>query len=561
MSRALISRRGIGIGMAPVLGAGGGLELRDILNVVYPVGSVLLLANDQRPEIALNFAGSVWDRIPHNYVIASTLGEEGTFTEGDNAATGSTTLAKADIPEHSHTISGYSQEVGSHTHTGPSHNHALSDHTNTVPAHSHLMAHTHTIPSHTHTMPSHSHGIGKHIHRYNYKTGVEEHSHDIPGHSHTTPAHVHEIENHTHKLEAITHEFVDHKHEIGNHVHDIRGALKLHIHDFQNVDHAHFLPVHSHEIEMAGAGSMNIHGILGYSSNPNNSQAMHVTDRSGVFAVNSVDPSHPDDPNLTNVRKNSSTAGPGSSHSQNTLFFRIGSHTHNTKGDATYYPNLDSTGQTLGQSNFHFLPSGTTGIGKLDPDEILETAVASESFHTGSVVGDYEGSVEFEAETNEGGAGRTVGDYKDGQKTDGSGTTGTVTGLSTDSGGVGITEHTGQTGTGFVRVVNDEDEYEDEPARTEDSEIAPDEVDGLATVDMPADSRTGSYPDEGSISTGSSGSGNTGDSGTGNTGGAGGFTVTFAAKNTGSYGAAANVGHSHMINLNRIKVNVWQRTY
>lgn len=176
----------------------GKLKLsQEILNVIYPVGSVYLTINDVNPQTLF---GGTWVKCSGGFIYGST----GTGTSGDNGNgsgtsvsssgsgnTGSTSLSVSQMPSHNHSITidskyltgdlnslygssgvsplrnnckvsgvfsrnntttintpGYVATKGYGLHIDVSHNHSASS-GNTGSG----SGHTHTVSNHSHTIP------------------------------------------------------------------------------------------------------------------------------------------------------------------------------------------------------------------------------------------------------------------------------------------------------------------------------------------------------------------------------------------------------------------------
>lgn len=92
----------------------GGGSATDIINKIYPIGSVYISVNSANPSTLF---GGEWEQIKDKFILACGDNYAGS-TEGGNSMI---TLANENIPSHSHTIpqlSGWTSESGSHTHTG-----------------------------------------------------------------------------------------------------------------------------------------------------------------------------------------------------------------------------------------------------------------------------------------------------------------------------------------------------------------------------------------------------------------------------------------------------------
>lgn len=133
----------------------------DIVDLVYPVGSIYMSANSVSPETLFGGTWEAWgsgkmpigvDEDDSDFATAEAEGGEKVHT-----------LTASEMPSHTHGLN-------SHTHTIPAHTHGLNSHTHSVPAHTHgLNSHTHSTPSHTHSIPALSGtaaSAGSHGHTY-----------------------------------------------------------------------------------------------------------------------------------------------------------------------------------------------------------------------------------------------------------------------------------------------------------------------------------------------------------------------------------------------------------
>ena len=80
----------------------------DLVNLLYPVGSVYLSMNDTNPSILF---GGTWERITDAYLWATSSSNGG--WKGGSLETGSTVLTVNQIPSHGHSIS----SSGAHSHS------------------------------------------------------------------------------------------------------------------------------------------------------------------------------------------------------------------------------------------------------------------------------------------------------------------------------------------------------------------------------------------------------------------------------------------------------------
>ena len=125
------------------------LNAKSTLDLIYPVGSVYISANDVNPTTL--FQGTTWEVFGKGKTLIGKNSEGAFTTLGE---TGGTTSKNIQVNAHTHTIS--------HTHT-------IASHTHTVNAHSHSISHTHGIGAHSHIigqstlatsqLGSHNHGI------------------------------------------------------------------------------------------------------------------------------------------------------------------------------------------------------------------------------------------------------------------------------------------------------------------------------------------------------------------------------------------------------------------
>ena len=149
------------------VGAGLTSAVTDILNLVYPVGSIYMSVNSTSPATLF---GGTWTQIKGRYLVAAgadqdagtnfvagTPGGQKTISYTPAGNVGNTTLTANQMPSHTHTFTGTSATTssagGSHTHPGPSHTHGLNNHTHSIPALSGTAAsngaHTHKLKYYT----------------------------------------------------------------------------------------------------------------------------------------------------------------------------------------------------------------------------------------------------------------------------------------------------------------------------------------------------------------------------------------------------------------------------
>ena len=110
--------------------------IMNMLNKVYPVGSIYMSVNNSNPATLF---GGTWEEIQGKFLLGRSTAHAAGSTGG----------------EETHTLT--SDEMPAHTHNGPSHTHTGPSHTHTGPSH------THTIASHTHTATTASAGAHSHL--------------------------------------------------------------------------------------------------------------------------------------------------------------------------------------------------------------------------------------------------------------------------------------------------------------------------------------------------------------------------------------------------------------
>lgn len=95
---------------------GGGIR-QVLLDLVYPIGSIYISANNVNPS---EFLGGTWEQITDKFLLAAGS----TYTAGNTGGSATKTIAKENIPS-------YTLYSGSHTHTftgsASSHRHNLND--------------------------------------------------------------------------------------------------------------------------------------------------------------------------------------------------------------------------------------------------------------------------------------------------------------------------------------------------------------------------------------------------------------------------------------------------
>ena len=421
MARALLSRQGLSVGRPTTFGDSPNIDMSMLMNIIHPIGSILMLADQTDPHNIIGFEGTSWDKIPEDcflYTGAESLGDD-----SSNETSGSTVLTETQIPGHKHTI-------GGHTHTVAAHKHSIADHSHTVDSHTHGMTHNHTSTSHTHTF-DHTHGLN-HGHRLGEHThGIADHKHDIDAHVHAIDGHTHTLNSHTHGIDVNRAAFRNHTHIIGSHTHNLGPIFKGHTHSMHHVHkitkHDHAIWQHAHVLGENGGGFARVMNMLSFGNH-----TAHIEDAEGTLSHVSVNNSYRD-------------SGPGSSHTRSQINIQIDNHNH-TVGLASYLtgqevtddfprtlPNNDSDSggpskDYTGNANYSHYPNDyNTGDVYLD-------LYTQKWPTTGEAIGDGSGEVDFHADTESGGSGstesggsgRTTGSYVAGQATDGSGYTSNV---------------------------------------------------------------------------------------------------------------------------------------
>lgn len=73
------------------------LNIKDIINIVYPVGSIYMSVNDTDPSLLFH---GTWERIKDRFLLAA--GD--TYSAGSTGGEAQHTLTVDEMPSHSHTI-------------------------------------------------------------------------------------------------------------------------------------------------------------------------------------------------------------------------------------------------------------------------------------------------------------------------------------------------------------------------------------------------------------------------------------------------------------------------
>ena len=137
------------------------LESSDLLDLIYPVGSIYFDASNHNVCPIQTLLGGTWTRIEDKFLLSSGSTYSATY-DNDGFANKTGGSADAVVVEHNHT-------QNAHTHTQNEHTHTQNAHTHTQNAHTHTQdAHTHTQDAHTHTQASHTHTTGDSTYKYFY---------------------------------------------------------------------------------------------------------------------------------------------------------------------------------------------------------------------------------------------------------------------------------------------------------------------------------------------------------------------------------------------------------
>ena len=116
------------------------LNSADLLNKVYPVGSIYMSYNSTSPA---SLFGGTWTQIKDKVLMSA----------GDTYTGGST----GGSATHTHTSAAHTHTVAGHTHTSAAHTHTVAGHTHTTAGHTLTIA---EMPSHTHQVGTYHGGVG-----------------------------------------------------------------------------------------------------------------------------------------------------------------------------------------------------------------------------------------------------------------------------------------------------------------------------------------------------------------------------------------------------------------
>lgn len=87
------------------------ISKNDIINIVYPVGSIYIAFNSTNPQ---SIFGGTWEIIQDRFLI----GAGNSYALGNTGGEVNVTLGVNNIPSHNHTFSGTTDGNGNHSHTG-----------------------------------------------------------------------------------------------------------------------------------------------------------------------------------------------------------------------------------------------------------------------------------------------------------------------------------------------------------------------------------------------------------------------------------------------------------
>lgn len=135
---------------------------KDIVDLIYPVGSIYISMNSTNPSTLF---GGTWEAFGQGRVlIGAGTGNDGStslsFTAGGTGGEYKHTLSVSEMPSHTHT-------QNSHTHSVGAHSHGLNSHTHSYTKATGVAGHTLT----TAEMPSHYHTFGTADRQNNIVTG------------------------------------------------------------------------------------------------------------------------------------------------------------------------------------------------------------------------------------------------------------------------------------------------------------------------------------------------------------------------------------------------------
>lgn len=93
------------------LGGGGGeISAEQVLNIVYPVGSIYMSVNATSPQ---ELFGGTWEKLEDRFLV----GASATYTAESTGGEATHKLTEAEMPTHTHSGSGSTNSAGSHRHS------------------------------------------------------------------------------------------------------------------------------------------------------------------------------------------------------------------------------------------------------------------------------------------------------------------------------------------------------------------------------------------------------------------------------------------------------------
>lgn len=108
---------------------------KELVNLIYPVGSIYMSVNDVSPE---SFMGGTWERFANGQVLVGVDENDTDFNaSGKTGGEKSHVLSADEMPSHSHTVNAHSHNISSLSGKALSngdHKHIVDAHTHVVPA-------------------------------------------------------------------------------------------------------------------------------------------------------------------------------------------------------------------------------------------------------------------------------------------------------------------------------------------------------------------------------------------------------------------------------------------
>ena len=91
----------------------------EVVDKVYPIGSIYMSMNNTNPGTLF---GGTWSQIQGKFLLGASSGHSAGSTGGAETVK----LTEAQLPAHTHTVSGHTHSVPNHTHTIPAHTHTAT---------------------------------------------------------------------------------------------------------------------------------------------------------------------------------------------------------------------------------------------------------------------------------------------------------------------------------------------------------------------------------------------------------------------------------------------------